>query len=412
MRFSIPVVAAVLSSVSSFDYNSEKVRGVNLGGWLVLEPWITPSLFEPFKGKPEGEMAVDEYTFTSILKDSAKEKLEAHWSSFVTETDFQILKDAGINHVRIPVGYWAFNRSSDEPYVEGSFDHLVRGVQLAKQFDINVMIDIHSAPLSQNGFDNSGRAGQIKFLTDDLSGPRMLDVLDKATKYFSSDEYKSTVTSIEVLNEPFGQHLNMDKLTQFYDDAYSTIRNSNSDIVISYSDAFRDLGDWEYLGSKANVLMDTHIYNVFDKSMVFMSPEKHLERTCTFTDKLTRSKSMLPTIVGEWSLASTDCTLYLNGFMKGSRYAENFENHGSPRLNASYDFKNDKCAQYDSVDKFPAGHTDFLRQFFDRQIGVFENAGSGWIFWNFKAENSPEWNFIMGVQKGWIKIPDVTENPC
>jgi hypothetical protein len=24
------------------------IRGVNVGGWLVLEPWITPSLFNPF----------------------------------------------------------------------------------------------------------------------------------------------------------------------------------------------------------------------------------------------------------------------------------------------------------------------------------------------------------------------------
>lgn len=25
---------------------SAKIRGVNLGGWFVLEPWITPSIFE------------------------------------------------------------------------------------------------------------------------------------------------------------------------------------------------------------------------------------------------------------------------------------------------------------------------------------------------------------------------------
>lgn len=29
-----------------FDFNGDKIRGVNLGGWFVLEPWITPSLFE------------------------------------------------------------------------------------------------------------------------------------------------------------------------------------------------------------------------------------------------------------------------------------------------------------------------------------------------------------------------------
>lgn len=30
----------------SFAFGSEKIRGVNLGGWFVLEPWITPSIFE------------------------------------------------------------------------------------------------------------------------------------------------------------------------------------------------------------------------------------------------------------------------------------------------------------------------------------------------------------------------------
>lgn len=29
-----------------FNYGTDKVRGVNLGGWLVAEPWITPSLFD------------------------------------------------------------------------------------------------------------------------------------------------------------------------------------------------------------------------------------------------------------------------------------------------------------------------------------------------------------------------------
>lgn len=34
------------ASGSKFPFGSKKVRGVNLGGWLVLEPWITPSIFE------------------------------------------------------------------------------------------------------------------------------------------------------------------------------------------------------------------------------------------------------------------------------------------------------------------------------------------------------------------------------
>lgn len=43
--------AGIMSKVKrddplKFSFGSEKVRGVNLGGWFVLEPWITPSIFE------------------------------------------------------------------------------------------------------------------------------------------------------------------------------------------------------------------------------------------------------------------------------------------------------------------------------------------------------------------------------
>lgn len=39
-------VGAVERRALKFDFGGEKVRGVNLGGWFVLEPWITPSIFE------------------------------------------------------------------------------------------------------------------------------------------------------------------------------------------------------------------------------------------------------------------------------------------------------------------------------------------------------------------------------
>lgn len=39
-----------------------KVRGVNLGGWLVIEGWIKPSLFD---GIANGDMLVSYFTFIS-----------------------------------------------------------------------------------------------------------------------------------------------------------------------------------------------------------------------------------------------------------------------------------------------------------------------------------------------------------
>ena len=43
------VAAMTMSKISSTGCGDGIVRGVNLGGWLVLEPWITPQFFEEVK---------------------------------------------------------------------------------------------------------------------------------------------------------------------------------------------------------------------------------------------------------------------------------------------------------------------------------------------------------------------------
>lgn len=62
-----------------FDFNGDKVRGVNLGGWLLLEPWITPSFFENVPDE-----VVDEYTLSQHLgKDEYLNRLTPHWENFI-----------------------------------------------------------------------------------------------------------------------------------------------------------------------------------------------------------------------------------------------------------------------------------------------------------------------------------------
>jgi glucan 1,3-beta-glucosidase len=64
-----------------FPFYTEKVRGVNLGGWFVLEPWITPSVFA---NQPAN--VVDEYTLTQQLgKDAATSLLSDHWNTWITQ---------------------------------------------------------------------------------------------------------------------------------------------------------------------------------------------------------------------------------------------------------------------------------------------------------------------------------------
>jgi len=107
----LPSIAAL---TFGFPYGSQKVRGVNLGGWLVLEvgydtnllllveasnplshfpkPWITPSLFDGTGNTG----IVDEWTFGQFQdRTTALNKLQNHWNTWITESDFAAIAAAG-----------------------------------------------------------------------------------------------------------------------------------------------------------------------------------------------------------------------------------------------------------------------------------------------------------------------------
>jgi glucan 1,3-beta-glucosidase len=124
-----------------FDYNSQKVYGVNLGGWFVLEPWITPSLFDAYANSGTVK---DEYTLSQALgKQQATNILTNHWKTWITQDDFQKIAGMGLNHVRIPIGYWALNPLEGDPYVQGQLDILDQAVDWANDAGLKVMLDLH-----------------------------------------------------------------------------------------------------------------------------------------------------------------------------------------------------------------------------------------------------------------------------
>lgn len=66
-----------------------KVKGVNLGNWLVLEKWMSPALFA-------GTTAEDEYYLPRQLsKEVYEARIKIHRSEYITERDFVTIKAKG-----------------------------------------------------------------------------------------------------------------------------------------------------------------------------------------------------------------------------------------------------------------------------------------------------------------------------
>mmetsp|Transcript_8467 Transcript_8467/g.19207 ORF Transcript_8467/g.19207 Transcript_8467/m.19207 type:complete len:301 (+) Transcript_8467:256-1158(+) len=140
---------------------NNQIRGVNLGGWMVLEPWITPSLFYQFLSGRENSTAFDTYTFCEVLgAEEANKQLRNHWDRWVTEEIIQTLAASGaVNSLRLPVGDYMYQPYG--PYVgcfDGALDYVDNLLDWAYSSGLTVLFDIHTMKDSQNGFDNSGQA--------------------------------------------------------------------------------------------------------------------------------------------------------------------------------------------------------------------------------------------------------------
>jgi len=66
-----------------------------------------------------------------------------------------------LNHVRIPIGYWAYDVGPSEPYISGQHNYLLKAIAWAEKYDLKVIVDLHGVPGSQNGYESNYLPFQI-----------------------------------------------------------------------------------------------------------------------------------------------------------------------------------------------------------------------------------------------------------
>ncbi|EGV64661.1 exo-1,3-beta-glucanase [Yamadazyma tenuis ATCC 10573] len=383
-----------------------QLKGVALGGWLVLEPYITPSLFLAFNATngTEADIPVDEYHYCKALGPTeAKKRLRKHWDGFYNESDFETIKSYGLNMVRIPIGYWAFQRLDSDPYVAGAAEYLDKAISWAYKNDLKVWVDLHGVPGSQNGFDNSGYRdiGYPGWFNHTENVNVTYAVLQQIyAKYGGShiaSQYPDTVIGIEVVNEPYSPKISMKKIETFYRNTYADarrIQKVNNTIV--FHDAFKSAGYFDDFMTFAatsntsnrttqnyNIMIDHHHYEVFDSGALNLTVAGHISNIKGYSEGIHDELDSHPAVVGEWSAALTDCAPWLNGVGIGTRWEGT-----SP-------YTNDAIGKCDDVNDFSAWSDDRkknYRKFIEIQLDQYESQTSGWIFWCFKTETSIEWD--------------------
>ncbi|TFK37198.1 glycoside hydrolase family 5 protein [Crucibulum laeve] len=381
---------------SAFPYGTEKIRGVSLGGWLSIWPFVTPSLFDA----ANDSRIIDEFTFSQYQDRKKVESiLKHHWDTWITEDDFIAISKAGLNHVKVPLGTWAFGVNKGEPFVQGQLPYLKKAAHWAQKHGLKLLIDFHGAPGSQNGFLNSGH-----FLASPTWHTSKTNIEETSTAVkqlaWMFKDMTDTVTIIDPLNEtPAFLGPNVTSIIKdFYTDSYGNIRypygnsRKSSTIVLLHDgfslnvwDDFMITPEWE------GVMFDTHFYQGFALVDQQRTYDEHIKWSCNYTNTLKSSPHRL--VVGEWTTAISDCGLYLGGIGMGSKYdgtAANSTQTGS-------------CEGLTGpASKFSPSYKAFLRKLWEAQVIAFERGSEGWFQWNWKMEIAQEWSYKSGLQYGWI----------
>lgn len=275
---------------------TKSLRGINLGGWLVVERWMTPELFRGVKGDSEIDLVRE------LGYEQARRRLEQHREGFVKEDDFAWMAKQGFECVRIPVGYWLFE-STDE-FIDGE-RYLQRAFLWAKQYRIKVILDFHALQGSQNGKRHSGQSGRIRFyqLTNMRRGLRTLEHM--ASRYGG----EASLIGIEVMNEPEWPRLKW-RLAYYYKRAYEVVeRHTAQEVRVIFSDGFRPVGAaklMRFLKLTRRGVLDVHLYQVFSTEDEQKTTAADYLNTVRYDWDMLLEKigQDVTVMVGEWSVAT------------------------------------------------------------------------------------------------------------
>ncbi|KAG7372751.1 hypothetical protein IV203_018894 [Nitzschia inconspicua] len=400
---------------------------------------------------------LDEWNLAQVFREystsqTGEEWLNVHFDTFVTFDDLVTVQQAGMTHIRVPLPHWILqdhpSATSDypdlyqslqqqEPYLVGHrWKYFVRLCGWADQLGLQVWPNIHTAPNSQNAFDNSGHQGKSKTChgwmnnttttinnnheNDNHGYPlfvyQSLQVLDHITKQIKRDGIDNVITGFGLLNEPYTD-CDMTVYRRFLDDGLDIVRNNLGESTkVFVSDAFWapqfNDGHW-WLDPKRyhGTYLDSHYYTVFTNDERHMPPQQHIDHVChppkqkglaiadcCYQDphhsNSTRPSQGVGRIVTEFSAAFDSMPgellkIILQGYIEHGQAPSNNRTLSDERKT-------------------------FLQLYTQAQMIAFEDATSvGWFFWSLKMENDAffEWNFLKGVELGWFpKLPSSTSS--
>ncbi|MBM6907592.1 MULTISPECIES: glycoside hydrolase family 5 protein [Collinsella] len=332
---------------------AERIRGVNLSGWFIPEPWVTPSLFAATGASNASELQA------ALGATAYNERIRQHLETFITEADFRRIAAIGLNAVRLPVPWYAFGSQGESEVYIPLVDYIDRAFEWAEKYGMGVLLDLATVPGGQGDSNASPSTPESTAAWHSSTNGRhiALNVLERLSSRYGD---RAGLLGLELLDSPvMSRRVNLFTTTDgiprhylrnFYRDAYELVRTHMPEDKLVVFSASGDPGAWKRFmsGDKyQNVVMDVHLYHYRDETAQDITSPRGLSAAIARNRRLIKEArdAGFPVIVGEWSGA----------------------------------------AVFANASTTPEGHAAYARVFISNQLASFADA-RGWFFQTWKTE--------------------------
>ena len=331
----------------------ERIRGVNLSGWFIPEPWVSPSLFAATGASSDSELQA------ALGATEYNERVRQHLETFITEEDFRRIAAIGLNSVRLPVPWYAFGSRDDAEIHIPLVDYLDRAFEWAEKYGLGVLVDLATVPGGQGDSNASPSTPESTAAWHSSTNGRhiALNVLERLSARYGM---RPSLIGIELLDSPVmsrrrglfavSEGIPSHYLRNFYRDAYELVRLHMPDDKLVVFSASGEPGAWKHFmrGDKyKNVLMDVHLYHYRDDRALDITAPRGLSCAIERNREVIHAgrQAGFPVLVGEWSGA----------------------------------------AVFSNASVTPEGRAAYERVFISNQLASFAEA-RGWVFQPWKTE--------------------------
>lgn len=237
------------------DGSSIRLRGMNLGNWMLIEP----NMF--------GTAGTEIKTRRTMEALAGREKTERFFNGlinkWVTEKDIAYIHSLGMNSIRIPLNYRYFeNDRKPYEYLESGFAQVDRVLQYCRKYQIYMVLDMHAAQGGQSGDWHCNNIFQerIDFYYDKTCEDRYISLWKEFARRYKDEEW---IAGYDLLNEPVAEtEYEIKRLKEIYLRIIGEIRSIDKSHIIfiegnQWAQKFEMLDD-EVYGD--NIVYSPHYY--------------------------------------------------------------------------------------------------------------------------------------------------------